>query len=131
VNVLFVCVGNQGRSVMAQRLFERAADGRHASRSAGSAPGDAPHPEVVEALREVGIEASGHVPRRLDDADLAWADVAVSVCADEVCPVTPGVRRISWAVQDPIGLPLEQVRGIRDEIERRVEQLARELQSER
>jgi arsenate reductase (thioredoxin) len=130
VNVLFVCVGNQGRSVMAQRLFERAADGRHAARSAGSAPGDVPHPEVVEALRELGIDASGHVPHKLDDADLAWADVAVSVCADEVCPVTPGVRRISWAVQDPIGLPLEQVRGIRDEIERRVAQLARELQSE-
>jgi arsenate reductase len=115
---------------MAQRLFERAADGRHAARSAGSAPGHVPHPQVVEALRELGIDASGHVPHKLDDADLAWADVAVSVCADEVCPVTPGVRRISWAVQDPIGLPLEQVRGIRDEIERRVAQLARELQSE-
>jgi arsenate reductase len=126
-NVLFVCVGNQGRSVMAQRLFERAAGGKHATRSAGSAPGDAPHPEVVEALREVGIDASGHVPHKLDNADLEWADVAVSVCAEEVCPVTPGVRRISWAVQNPIGLPLEQVRGIRDEIRGRVEQLAREL----
>jgi arsenate reductase len=127
VNVLFVCVGNQGRSVMAQRLFERAADGAHATRSAGSAPGDATHPQVLEAMREVGIDASDHVPHRLDDADLEWADVAVSVCAEEVCPVTPGVRRISWAVQDPIGLPLDQVRGIRDEIRRRVEQLAREL----
>jgi len=115
---------------MAQRLFERAADGRHAARSAGSAPGDVPHPEVVEVLRELGIDASGHVPHKLDDADLAWADVAVSVCADEICPVTPGVRRISWEVQDPIGLPLAQVRAIRDEIERRVEQLTRELQSE-
>jgi arsenate reductase (thioredoxin) len=131
VNVLFVCVGNQGRSVMAQRLFERAAEGEHAARSAGSAPGDAPHPEVLEALRELGIDASDHVPHRLDDADLEWADVAVSVCAEEVCPVTPGVRRISWAVEDPNGLPLERVRGIRDEIEHRVEQLARELQSDR
>jgi len=127
VNVLFVCVGNQGRSVMAQHLFERAAAGFHASRSAGSHPGDMPHPEVVEALHEVGIDASGHVPHKLDDADLEWADVAVSVCADEVCPVTPGVRHISWAIQDPIGLPLEQVRPIRDEIDRRAEQLAREL----
>jgi protein-tyrosine-phosphatase len=127
VNVLFVCVGNQGRSVMAQRLFERAAGNAHASRSAGSAPGDVPHPQVVEALGEVGIDASDHVPHRLDDADLEWADIAVSVCADEVCPVTPGVRRISWPIQDPIGLPLEEVRGIRDEIQRRVEQLAREL----
>ncbi|MFL5922240.1 MAG: low molecular weight phosphatase family protein [Gaiellaceae bacterium] len=127
MNVLFVCVGNQGRSVMAQRLFERAAEGAHAARSAGTAPGDVPHPEVVEALREVGIDASDHVPHRLDDADLEWTDVAVSVCADEVCPATPGVRQIRWAIQDPIGLPLEQVRPIRDEIERRVEQLAREL----
>ena len=130
MNVLFVCVGNQGRSVMAQRLFQRVAGGEHAARSAGSAPGNAPHPEVVEALHEVGIDASGHVPHRLDDDDLEWADVAVSVCAEEVCPVTPGVRRISWAVQDPIGLPLERVRGIRDEIEVLVEQLARQLPSE-
>jgi protein-tyrosine-phosphatase len=86
-----------------------------------------PHPEVVEALSEVGIDASGHVPHKLDDADLAWADVAVSVCGDDVCPATPGVRRISWAVQDPIGLPLDQVRGIRDEIAGRVEELASAL----
>jgi arsenate reductase (thioredoxin) len=129
VNVLFVCIGNQGRSVMAQHLFERAA-GAHAVRSAGVVPGDVPHPEVVEALRELGIDASGHVPHKLDDADLAWADVAVAVCGDDVCPATPGVRRISWAVEDPIGLPLEQVRGIRDEVGRRVDELALELQSE-
>jgi protein-tyrosine-phosphatase len=127
VNVLFVCVGNQGRSVMAQRLFERAACGAHATRSAGSAPGDATHPQVLEALREVGIDASDHVPHRLEEADLEWADVAVSVCSDEVCPATPGVRQIRWAIQDPIGLPLEQVRRIRDEIERRIEKLALEL----
>ena len=127
MNVLFVCVGNQGRSVMAQRLFERAAGGAHAARSAGVITGDVPHPEVVEALSEVGIDASGHVPHKLDDADLAWADVAVSVCGEDVCPATPGVRRISWAVQDPIGLPLDQVRGIRDEIAGRVEELASAL----
>ena len=130
MNVLFVCVGNQGRSVMAERLFERAAQGEHAARSAGVVPGDGPHPEVVEALREVGIDAGDHVPHRLDDADLGWADVAVSVCADDLCPATPGLRRLNWGIQDPAGLPLEQVRPIRDEIERRVEQLTRELQSE-
>jgi arsenate reductase (thioredoxin) len=127
VNVLFVCVGNQGRSVMAQRLFERAAGSAHASRSAGSFPGDVPHPQVVEALREVGIDASDHVPHKLDDADLGWADIAVSVCADEVCPVTPGVRRISWDIPDPIVMPLEQVREVRDEIGRRAEELVRRL----
>jgi arsenate reductase (thioredoxin) len=130
VNVLFVCVRNQGRSVMAERLFERAVQGEHAARSAGIVPGDEPHPEVVEALREVGIDASGHVPHKLDDADLDWADVAVSVCTDDLCPATPGVRRLNWGIRDPAGLPLEQVRPIRDEIERLVEQLARELPSE-
>ena len=102
---------------MAERLFERAAGGAHAVRSAGADPGAVVHPEVVEALREVGIDASGHTPHKLDDDDLAWADVAVAVCPYDVCPVTPGVRRISWAVDDPIGLPVEQVRRIRDEIE--------------
>ena len=127
MNVLFVCVGNQGRSLMAEHLFRRIAGGRHSARSAGSDPGSAPHPQVVEALAEIGIDASGHVPRKLDDEALAWAEVAVSTCSEEVCPVTPGVRRISWVFQDPKALPLEQVRPIRDEIERRVEQLAREL----
>ena len=96
-------------------------------RSAGSDPGTAAHPQVVEALAETGIDASDHVPHKLDAADLAWADVAVSTCSEEVCPVTSGVRRISWVFTDPIGLPLEEVRPIRDEIERYIEQLAREL----
>jgi protein-tyrosine-phosphatase len=127
VNVLFVCVGNSGRSVMAERLFRRAAGDRHEARSAGSNPGSAPHSEVVAALREVGIDASDHVPRKLDADDLAWADIAVSTCSEEVCPVTPGVRRISWVFTDPKNLALEQVRPIRDEIEQHVEELLREL----
>lgn len=127
MNVLFVCVANSGRSVMAQRLFERAARERHQARSAGSEPGSAPHPQVVEALREVGIDASDHVPRKLDQEALEWADVAVSTCSEEVCPVTPGVRRISWVFDDPKNLPLERVREIRDEIERSVEELVAEL----
>lgn len=128
-NVLFVCVANSGRSVMAERIFRRVADGRHAARSAGSEPGTAPHPQVVEALREIGIDASDHVPRRLDADALAWADVAVSTCSEEVCPVTPGVRRISWELSDPKNLPLDEVRPIRDEIQRRVEQFVAELNS--
>src|SRR3989454_10305961 len=126
-NVLFVCVANSGRSVMAERLFRRAAGEGHQARSAGSEPGTAPHPEVVEALREIGIDASDHVPRKLDDDALAWADVAVSTCSEEVCPVTPGVRRLSWDLPDPKELPLEQVRPIRDEIARRVGALVDEL----
>ena len=126
-NVLFVCVANSGRSVMAERLFGQIAGDRHQARSAGSEPGTAPHPQVVEALREIGIDASDHIPRKLDAEALAWADVAVSTCSEEVCPVTPGVRRISWVFPDPKGLPLEEVRPIRDEIERHAEQLVREL----
>jgi arsenate reductase len=127
VNVLFVCVANSGRSVMAERLFREIAAGRHDARSAGSEPGAAPHPQVVEALKELGIDASGHVPRRLDAGALEWADVAVSTCSEEVCPVTPGVRRISWTVPDPKSLPLEQVRPIRDDLAQRVRALADEL----
>jgi arsenate reductase len=130
MNVLFVCVANSGRSVMAERLFREKAQGRHEARSAGSDPGEAPHPQVVEALREIGIDASDHVPRKLDGEALDWADVAVSTCSEEVCPVTPGVRRISWVFEDPKNLPLERVRGIRDEIEKSVEQLVRELDAE-
>ena len=130
MNVLFVCVANGGRSVMAEQLFGRAADGRHAARSAGSEPGDAVHPQVLEALEEIGIDASAHVPRRLDRDALDWADVAVSTCSEEVCPVTPGVRRISWVFDDPKYLPLQRVREIRDEITKSVEQLVHELDAE-
>lgn len=112
---------------MAEHLLRRVAGNRHSARSAGSEPGTAAHPNVVEALAEIGIDASGHVPHKLDAADLAWADVAVSTCSEEVCPVTPGVRRISWVFEDPKARPLEQVRPIRDEIERAVEQLVVEL----
>ena len=127
--MLFVCVANSGRSLMAERLFRVAADGRHEVRSAGSEPGAAPHPQVVETLAEIGIDASEHIPRKLDAELLAWADVAVSTCSEEACPVTPGVRRISWELPDPKNLPLEQVRPIRDELRRRVEQLVTELDS--
>lgn len=126
-NVLFVCIANSGRSVMAERIFRQLAGGRHQARSAGSDPGTAPHPQVVGALREIGIDASDHIPRRLDGGSLAWADIAVSTCSEEVCPVTPGVRRISWELSDPKNLPLEQVRPIRNEIEQRVKQLVRDL----
>jgi arsenate reductase len=129
MNVLFVCIANSGRSVMAEHLFRRSAAGHHETRSAGSEPGAAPHPNVVEGLREVGLDASAHVPRRLDQEALDWADVAVSTCSEEVCPVTPGVRRISRVFRDPKGLPLDDVRAIRDEIAASVEQLVVELDS--
>ena len=116
--------------MLAEQLFRRLAGDRHEARSAGSDPGAALHPQVLEALAEVGIDASDHVPHRLDAADLAWADIAISTCSEEVCPVTPGVRRISWEFPDPKTLPVEQVRSIRDEIERHVEGLVRQLDAE-
>lgn len=112
---------------MAERLFREVASNRHDARSAGSEPGTAAHPQVLEALAEVGLDASDHVPRRLDAALLAWADTAVSTCSEEVCPITPGVRRISWELPDPEGMRLADVRSLRDEIGRRVRSLASEL----
>jgi arsenate reductase len=126
VNVLFVCVANSGRSVMAERLFRRAVDGRHKARSAGSNPGNAPHPVVLEALAELGLDASDHVPRKLDRELVEWADVVVATC-DDACPVVPGKRYVNWQLPDPKDLPLEQVEPIRDEIERRVEELVATL----
>lgn len=111
---------------MAERLFRAAAGEGHEARSAGSAPGHAAHPAVVEALAEVGIDASGHVPALLDDELVAWADVIVATC-DDACPVVRGKRYVNWRLPDPKGLPLEQVRPIRDEIERLVVGLAAEL----
>ena len=130
MNVLFVCVANAGRSVMAERLFRAVAGDRHEARSAGSDPGAAPHAHVLEALAELGLDASDHVPRRLDAELLAWADVAVSTCSEEVCPVTPGVRRIDWVLPDPKGLPLEEVRPVRDELRRLVGELAKHLDAD-
>jgi arsenate reductase (thioredoxin) len=130
MNVLFVCVANSGRSVIAEHIFRKIAHGRHHARSAGSEPGSATHVQVVAALREIGIDASDHVPRKLDQEALEWADVAVSTCSEEVCPVTPGLRRISWVFDDPKNLPIERVREIRDQIEESVEQLARELDAQ-
>jgi arsenate reductase len=124
--VLFVCVANSGRSVLAERLFSQAVDGRHDARSAGSRPGSAAHPLVIEVLAERGIDASDHRPRLLDDETVAWADVVVATC-DDACPVVQGKRYESWQLPDPKGLPLAQVRVLRDEIERRVAELVEEL----
>jgi protein-tyrosine-phosphatase len=124
--VLFVCVANSGRSVMAERLFRQAAGGRHATRSAGSDPGSAVHPQVLDALSEIGIDASNHQPRRLDQNAVEWADVVVATC-DDACPVIPGKRYVSWELPDPKQLPLKQVRALRTEIDELVRQLVAEL----
>src|SRR5436853_3442477 len=125
--VLFVCLHNAGRSQMSQAVFERAADGRHEARSAGTTPGERVHPEVVEAMRELGFDLADRVPRRLTREDTEWADVVVTMgCGDE-CAYIPGRRYLDWDLPDPKRLPVEQVRVIRDEIADRVRALAGEL----
>jgi len=125
--VLFVCVHNAGRSQMAEALFSRAAGGRHQARSAGSAPARRVHPEVVAAMRELGVDLGDRAPRRLEAADAEWAEVVVTMGCGDACPVLPGRRYLDWDLPDPAGRPLEEVRGVRNEIARRVQALLAEL----
>ncbi|MGH3134652.1 MAG: low molecular weight phosphatase family protein [Gaiellaceae bacterium] len=127
MNVLFVCVRNAGRSQIAEALFVRAVRARHAARSAGSAPAEHVHPEVVDALAEVGLDVSDRVPRALDPADVEWADTVVTMGCGDACPVLPGTRYVDWDLPDPYGVPPAEVRAIRDEIEARVRALVDEL----
>ena len=125
--VVFACLHNAGRSQMAEALFERAVDGRHEARSAGTDPAARVHPEVVAAMRELGVDLAGRVPRRLERDDAEWADVVVTMgCGDE-CPYVPGKRYLDWELEDPAGRPIEEVRRIRDEIAGRIDELVAEL----
>ena len=126
-HVLFVCIQNAGRSQMAQALFERAVEGRHAARSAGSDPAERVHPEVVEVMREVGIDVAERVPRALARSDAEWADVVVTMGCGDACPVIPGKRYLDWELEDPQGKSVGKTREIRDEIARRVDALVSDL----
>ena len=125
----FICKENKGRSVMSAALFERAAAGRHHALSAGSEadPAGRPHPQVVEVLAELGIDASAHRPRRLDREVAEQADVVITMGCGDACPYIPGKRYLDWELEDPKGRPIDDVRATRDEIARRVEQLVAEL----
>ena len=126
-HVLFVCLHNAGRSQMSQALFERAAGGRHTASSAGTTPGERVHPEVVEAMNELGVDLIDRVPKLLDREAAERADVVVTMgCGDE-CPYIPGKRYLDWDLPDPKGRPVEEVRAVRDDIAGRVEGLVREL----
>ena len=125
--VLFVCVRNAGRSQIAAAFAERLGAGRVRAHSAGSAPADAIHPVVVDAMDEVGIDLSSRTPQRLTPELAAEGDVVVTMGCGDACPVIPGQRTFDWALDDPGEQPLETVRAIRDEIERRVRGLAAEL----
>jgi arsenate reductase len=106
---------------MAQALYERLGG---EARSAGSRPEAAVHPEVVEAMRELGIDLSARVPAPIDAADVEWAEVVVTMGCGDACPVLPGKRYVDWSLADPAGRPLDEVRELRDEIERRATDLA-------
>ena len=126
--VLFVCLHNAGRSQMSQALFEIAAAGRHGADSAGTEPAERVHPEVVEAMRELGVDLAGRRPKRLTRELAEGADVVVTMgCGDE-CPYIPGKRYFAWDLADPKGRPIDEVRATRDDIGRRVEPLAAELE---
>ncbi|MCP2257208.1 Protein-tyrosine-phosphatase [Streptoalloteichus tenebrarius] len=125
--VLFVCVHNAGRSQMAAALLHHHAAGRVVVRSAGSAPADTINPAVVEAMAEIGIDLSREFPKPLTTEAVRAADVVITMGCGDACPVFPGKRYLDWRVPDPAGRPVEEVRPIRDEIDRRVRELLSEL----
>jgi arsenate reductase len=129
MRVLFVCLHNAGRSQMSEALFSRASAGRHEARSAGTEPASRVHPEVVEAMGEIGIDLSERTPRRLQRSDAEWADLVVTMGCGDSCPYIPGRRYLDWELEDPAGRPLNEVRTTRDEIDRRVSSLVAELDS--
>jgi arsenate reductase (thioredoxin) len=125
--VLFVCVHNAGRSQMAAALLERLAQARVEVRSAGSAPAEELNPRVVEAMAEIGIDISAEHPKRLSDDSVRAADVVITMGCGDACPIYSGKRYEDWELEDPAGKDLDAVRGIRDEIERRVRALLDEI----
>ena len=129
-NLLFVCLHNAGRSQMSRAFFDRAAQGRHRCDCAGTQPAARVHPEVVEAMDEVGIDLSGREPKGLSREMAEWADLVVTMgCGDE-CPYVPGKRYLDWDLEDPVGKSIGEVRALREEIKRRVQSLLEELDKE-
>lgn len=129
--VLFVCVHNAGRSQMAAGLLDALADGRVHVRSAGSTPASAINPAVVSAMEELGLDLSKEFPKPLTDEVVQAADVVITMGCGDACPIYPGKRYVDWEVPDPAGQPLETVRAIRGDIQRRVEELLAEMRIER
>src|SRR3954463_13247284 len=128
-HVLFVCLHNAGRSQMSRALFDRAAEGRHTSDSAGSVadPEGQVHPEVLAVMAEIGIDLAGRRPQRLSTELAQRADLVVTMGCGDTCPYIPGTRYVDWDLDDPKGLSLDAVRAIRDDIAVRVDGLVAEL----
>ncbi|MGH9580067.1 MAG: low molecular weight phosphatase family protein [Terriglobales bacterium] len=122
--IVFACTHNAGRSQMAAAFFGALADpAKGKAVSAGTEPGDRVHPEVVRAMGEAGLDLSGARPQKLTPELAAGADLLVTMGCGESCPLVPGLRVEDWALEDPKGKTLEEVRGIRDEIRTRVREL--------
>jgi protein-tyrosine-phosphatase len=125
--VLFVCLHNAGRSQMSQALLEQAANGRHTALSAGTTPGERVHPEVVEVMRELGIDLADRKPQLLTRELAQEADIVITMGCGDQCPYIPGKRYIDWDLADPKGRPVDEVRTTRDQIAGRVAALLTEL----
>jgi arsenate reductase len=125
--VLFVCVHNAGRSQMAAALLDHAAEGKVHVRSAGSTPANEIHAGVREAMAEIGIDLSKEFPKPLTDEVVKAADVVITMGCGDACPIYPGKKYLDWELEDPANKPIDQVRPIRDEIDRRVRVLLEEL----
>ncbi len=128
LNVLFVCVHNAGRSQMAAALVDHYAQGRAQVRSAGSTPASEINPGVVAVMDELGIDMSKEFPKPITDDTVQSADVVISMGCGDACPVFPGKRYLDWDLDDPAGQPVEVVREIRDDIDRRVRTLLKQLE---
>ena len=125
--VLFACVHNAGRSQMAAALFNRLADPAKARAiSAGTDPGSRVHPEVINAMNEVGVDLSNAATTRLTPEVAHQAQMLITMGCGDQCPVVPGVKRDDWPLDDPKGKPIAQVRAIRDDIRQRVEALLKD-----
>ena len=125
--VLFVCVHNAGRSQMAAGFLQHLGEGRIEVLSAGSEPTDRVNPVAVAAMAEVGIDIAAATPKVLTADAVRVSDVVVTMGCGDACPFFPGTRYEDWELDDPAGLPIEQVRPIRDEIQRRVRDLLASL----
>ena len=125
--VLFVCVHNAGRSQMAAAFLRKRAGDAIEVRSAGTTPADEIQPVVRDAMAEVSIDLGDVVPRKLEADTVEASDVVITMGCGDACPVFPGVRYLDWDLPDPAGRPIEEVRAIRDDIDRRVADLMAEL----
>jgi protein-tyrosine-phosphatase len=122
--VIFACVHNAGRSQMAAAFFNQLADpGKAQAVSAGTEPGARVHPEVQVVMQEVGIDLSNAKPQKLTEEMAKEAHLLITMGCGDGCPYLPGLRREDWPLRDPKGLPLEEVRAIRDDVRNRVKDL--------